>query len=130
MIMELFDSLSATIDAIDKDLCSKTSRVTTHAESNNNKITQGTEGQIEECIPLYNNNSYGAHTTYMELDDNLILRSEEQAETVTFMSYYTNIDEEEVGFVENTLEDRGDDSLVVECTEESREPGSYKRALA
>lgn len=75
MIMQLlerqerqFDSLSATIDAIDKDLCSKTSRVITHAESNNNKITQGTEGQIEECIPLYNNNSYGAHTTYMECD--------------------------------------------------------------
>ncbi|KAF3593136.1 hypothetical protein DY000_02022001 [Brassica cretica] len=54
-------------------------------------------------------------------DENLVIRSEEQTETMTFMIYYTSIDEEEVGFVENTLEDLGDENLVVECFEETKE---------
>lgn len=55
------------------------------------------------------------------VDENLIIRSEEQTKTMTFMSHYANIDEEEVGFVENTLEDLGDENLVVECVEETKE---------
>ena len=73
--------------------------------------------QQEAEEPIYEFESLSECT----VDENHILRSEEQAETVTFMSYYTNIDEDEVRLVENTLEDLGDDILVVECVEETRE---------
>ena len=73
--------------------------------------------QQEAEEPIYEFESLSECT----VDENHILRSEEQAETVTFMSYYTNIDENEVHLVEDTLEDLGDDILVVECVEETRE---------
>ncbi|KAF3524730.1 hypothetical protein F2Q69_00047907 [Brassica cretica] len=63
--------------------------------------------QQEAEEPIYEFESLSECT----VDENHILRSEEQAETVTFMSYYTNIDEDEVRLVENTLEDLGDDIL-------------------
>lgn len=84
---------------------------------------------VEEDVQLKDGFQQEAEDSIHELelllgcmvDENLAQKYEEQVEPTTFMGYSTKIMDEEVSLVGRVFEDLCDDSLVVECIEETRE---------